>query len=75
MVKKGEIGKGNLYSTKNWISRNEMWCAAGNHNYMSHVCAKGFSGSNLSYAVIDKISDFQEIAPNFIYSQNPSSRE
>ena len=22
--------------------RIKMWCAAGNHNYVSHICAKGF---------------------------------
>ena len=27
------IGKGNLYLTENWLSRNKMWCAADNHNY------------------------------------------
>ena len=46
-----------------------MGCAAGNYNYMSHTYAKGFLDSNLNYAVIDKISNFQEIAPNFTYSQ------
>ena len=30
-------GKGNLYLTENRLSRNEMWCATGNHNYMSHI--------------------------------------
>ena len=46
-----------------------MWCAAGNHNYMSNICAKGFLDSNFDYAVVDKISIFQEIAPHFTYSQ------
>ena len=46
-----------------------MWCAKGNHSYMSHIGAKGFVDSNLNYAVIDKISNFQEIALNFTYSQ------
>ena len=36
---------------------------------MSHLCAKGFKNSNFNYAVIDKISKFQEIAPNFRYSK------
>ena len=36
---------------------------------MSHVCAKGFLNSNFNYTVIDKISNFQKFAPNFIYSQ------
>ena len=44
-----------------------MWCVAGNHNYISHICAKGFLNLSLNYTVIDKISNFQEIAPNFIY--------
>ena len=46
-----------------------MRCAVGNHNYMCHICAKGFLDLNLNYAVIDKISNFQEIVPNFTYSQ------
>ena len=32
MVKKCKIGKENLYSIKNWISKNEMWCAPDNRN-------------------------------------------
>ena len=44
-----------------------MWCAAGNHNYMSHVCAKGFLDLNFNQAVIDKISNLLEIAQNFTY--------
>ena len=64
--------KENLYLTENRLRRNEMWFAVGNHDYMSHICAKKcfFFDSNLSYTVIDKISNFQEIAPNFTYSQN-----
>ena len=46
-----------------------MWCAADNHNYMSHICKLGFLDSNFNEAVIDKISNFQEIAPHFTYSQ------
>ena len=46
-----------------------MWCASDNHNYMCHICAKGFLDSSFNEAVIDKISNFQEIAPNFTYSQ------
>ena len=68
-VKKCKIGKGNLYLAENRISRNEMWCAADNHNYMCHICAEEFLGSNCHYAVIDKISNFHEIVPNFTYSQ------
>ena len=42
-------------------------CAADNHNNMCHIglCAKGFLDSN--FTVIDKISIFHEIAPNFTY--------
>ena len=46
-----------------------MWCVAGNDNYMSHICAKGFLDSNLNYAVIDKVTNFQEIAQTFTYLQ------
>ena len=31
--------------TENRLSRHEM-CAADNHNYMCHMCAKGFLDSN-----------------------------
>ena len=40
-----------------------------NHSYMCHICAKGILDSNFNQAVIDKISIFHEIAPNFTYSQ------
>ena len=59
--------------TENRLNRNKLWCAAGNHNYMSHVCAKGFLDLNFNKAVTDKISNFQEIAPNFTYSQKSQS--
>ena len=42
-----------MYLAENGFGRNEMCCAAGNQN------AKGFLDSNLNYAVIDKISNFQ----------------
>ena len=42
-----------------------MWCAADNHNYMCHICAKGILDLNFNKAGIDKISNFHEIAPNF----------
>ena len=48
-----------------------MYCAVDNHNYMCHTCAKEFSDSNFNQAVIDKISNFHEIAPNSTYSQEP----
>ena len=46
-----------------------MFCASDNHNYMCHICAKEFSNSNFNEAVIDKVSNFYEIAPNFTFSQ------
>ena len=46
-----------------------MWCAADTNNYMCYICAKGFLDSYFTEAVIDKISNFQEIAPDFTYSQ------
>ena len=46
-----------------------MWCAAEIHNYMCQTYAKGFSDSNFDEAVIDKLSNFHKIAPNFTYSQ------
>ena len=39
-VKKHKLGKGNLSVTKNRLSRNEMWCAADNHNNVGHIRAK-----------------------------------
>ena len=38
----------NLYLTEKRLSRNEMWCAADNHNYMCYICAKGFLDSNFN---------------------------
>ena len=46
-----------------------MWCAAENHNDMCHICAKDLLDSNFEKAVIYKISNFNEIAPNFTESQ------
>ena len=46
-----------------------MYCAANNHSYTCHICAKGFLDTNFNQAVIDKISIFHEIAPNYTYSQ------
>ena len=46
-----------------------MWCAADNHKSMCHICEKEHLDSNVNQAVIYKISNFNEIAPNFTYSQ------
>ena len=50
-----------MYLTENRLSRNEMWCAADNHNYMWHIYAKGFLDSNFNQAVIEKISIFTKL--------------
>ena len=60
-----KTGKGSLYLTENQFSRNEMWCAADNQNFICQTCAKEVLDSNFNEAVIDKISNFQETAPNF----------
>ena len=60
--------KRNLYLSENLLSWNEMCCTADNHDYMCHTCAKEFSDSNFNKAVIDKILNFHEIAPNSTYS-------
>ena len=44
-----------------------MWCAAENDNYMCHPYTDGLLDLNFNEGVIDKISNFQEIAPNFTY--------
>ena len=46
-----------------------MWWASDNHNNMCHICAKELLDSNFNEAVICKISIFNEIDPNFTYSQ------
>ena len=46
--KKRKLGKGNLCLTENWLSRNEMWCALDNYNYMCHICVKGFLDLNFN---------------------------
>ena len=44
-----------------------MCCAADNHNYMCHTCAKEFLDSKLNKAVIDNISNFHKIGPDSTY--------
>ena len=46
-----------------------MCCASDNHNYMCHTCAKDFFKLSFNLAVIDKISNFHDIAPNVTFSQ------
>ena len=36
---------------------------------MCHICTKEFLDLKFNEAVIDKISNFKEIAPNFTYLQ------
>ena len=54
---------------ENQLSEIEMGCTAENHNGMCHLCTTGFLDSNFNSAVINKISNFHEIASNFTYSQ------
>ena len=68
--KKSKIGKRNLYLTEDWLSRNNIWCAVGNHNYMNHECAEGFLDSNFNEAGFDKILNFQENCPKFYIFTN-----
>ena len=56
-------------SVFNQLSKNEMWCATDNYSNTCHTCAKGFLDSNFNKVVINKISNFHKIAPNFTYSQ------
>ena len=58
-----------MYLTENRLCRNETQCSADDHNYMCHICAKGFLDSNCKQAVIDKISNFHKIASNSTFSQ------
>ena len=45
-----------------------MCCASDNHSYTCHTCAKEFLNSSLNKAVIDRISNFHDIAPNSTFS-------
>ena len=66
---KRKIRKRDLHLNGDRLSRNETWCAVHDHNYyMCHICAKGFLDSNFNQAILDKISDFHKIAPNFTFS-------
>ena len=51
--------KARPYLTENRPSRNEMWCAADDDNFMCHICAKGFKIRALIKQLL--ISNFQEI--------------
>ena len=54
---------------RNRISRNILYCAKDNDSNMSNMCAKEFSDLNFNQTVNAKISIFQEIVLNFIFSQ------
>ena len=62
-----KIGKEKPYLTENWLSGNEMWCLADNHNYMCHVCAEGFLDSNYNQAT--KYQFFTKLPQIFTYSK------
>ena len=36
------IVKGKMYYNESLLSRNEMWCAADNQNYVCHMCKNIF---------------------------------
>ena len=38
--------EGDLYLTENRLHRNKMGCAVDNHNYLRHICTKGFLDLN-----------------------------
>ena len=40
--KPAKLGRGNIRLTENRFSGNEIRCAANNHNYICHICAKEF---------------------------------
>ena len=51
-----------------------MWCAVGNHNYMSHICAKGLLDSNFlikqlltKYQILTKLPQISHIHKNRIF--------
>ena len=55
-----------MYLTETRLSRNEKWCVANNHNYMCHICAKGFLDSNLltKYQIFTKLPQFSHFHQN-----------
>ena len=73
--KKCKIGKGNLYLTENWLGWNEMCCAADNHNYMCHTCAKDILDSNSIKQLLTKYQIFTKLPqiPHFHNNCNFSS--
>ena len=44
-----------------------MLCVAGSQVFMCHIWVKGFLDLNFNEEVIDKISNFHKITPNFTY--------
>ena len=66
LLKKCKIGKGNMYLTENRLSRIKMWCAADDHNYMCHICAKELLGSNFNYEISMKLPQISHTHKNII---------
>ena len=58
-----------MYLNKNRFDGNEICCAGDNYNHMSNIFAEKFLDTNFGQAVSGKISIFQDIVPNFTYSQ------
>ena len=63
---KREIWKGNLFLTTNQFGGNKICCADDNHNYISSMCEKAFSDSNLVLRSIGKISIFFKNLPQIL---------
>ena len=71
MIKKRNNRKGNLYSIENRLSRNHiMWCAADNHNYMCHICAKDFYIRTLIKWVLTNYQIFTKLPHFTLFTKN-----
>ena len=67
-AEKRKIGEGNLYSTENRCSGNEMWCAVVNHNHIRHImCKRIFRFKLYLGSYWQNIIFLNEFAPNFTY--------
>ena len=64
-----ENWEGKSALANNRFGRKEICCTGDDHNYMSNMCAKELPDLNFNLSVIGKISIFQQIVPNFTYSQ------
>ena len=49
-----------------------MWCAADNHNYTCHICAKGFLDLNFNKQLLTKYQIFKKLPQISHIHQNHS---